>query len=167
MERGLREGGTHIKFCPHLFQAYDMQRKGWVHSLKNVILRGVGSLISNAVLIYFTVGTCNKRGGGTGDTPFKNIILWGKGEGGHSYQIISSLISLLWHTIKGMGTLSCYDGKGRHSYQMLPSFTLLLWHAMIKWVGHSLKTIMLFDATCCLHPFLLFTRVSRVLTSEQ
>ena len=54
---------------------------------------------------------------------------------------------------------------GSHSYQMLPSFILLWWHAIIKLVGHSLKIFMLFDVTCCLHSFLLFTRVSRVLAS--
>ena len=54
---------------------------------------------------------------------------------------------------------------GGHSYQMLPSFILLWWHAIIKLVGHSLKSFMLFDVTCCLHSFLLFNRVSQVLAS--
>ena len=76
---------------------------------------GVGGLISNAALTYFSLMTCKER---DGYALFKNII---------------------------------YDGKGGGGGGALTSNAVL---------------IMLFDATCCLHSFLLFTRVSRGLASS-
>ena len=69
---------------------------------------------------------------------FENIIGdrvgWG---GGDSYQMLPSLISVLWHARKGMGTLflkiSFYNGKwkgGGHSLQMLSSLCYLMLHVV-------------------------------------
>ena len=88
------------------------------------------------------------RGGAFFENIIGDRVGWG---GGDSYQMMPSLISVLWHARKGIGTLFLkiwfYDGRGG----ALTSNAVL---------------IMLFDATCCLHSFLLFTCVSRGLASS-